>query len=112
MMDQVTVPILIQDIELVTVLSAELFEDGFGDQTKIVGVDHPIVQALAETQEDRVTWSDEPDPWRLAFTPGVRPLRIEVGGEVVFDGGRPTRVDPDEVKAKAAEQAERLFARL
>ena len=67
---------------------------------------------LAETQEDRVTWSDEPDPWRLAFTPGVRPLRIEVGGEVVFDGGRPTRVDPDEVKAKAAEQAERLFARL
>jgi len=68
---------------------------------------------IPETQEDRVIWSYEPmDPWHLAFTPGVRPLRVEIGGEVVFDEGRPTRVDPDEVEAKAAEQARRLFARL
>jgi cytosine/adenosine deaminase-related metal-dependent hydrolase len=68
---------------------------------------------LPETAEDRVTWSYEPmDPWHLAFTPGVRPLRVEVDGEVVFDDGRPTRVDPDEVRARAAEQALRLFAKL
>ena len=33
-------------------------------------------------------------------------------GEVLVAGGRPTRVDPDEVRAHAAEQADRLFARL
>jgi cytosine/adenosine deaminase-related metal-dependent hydrolase len=68
---------------------------------------------VPEAREDRVTWSYDPmDPWHLAFTPGVRPLEIEVGGEVVFADGRPTRVDPDEVRAKAAEQAVRLHARL
>ncbi len=68
---------------------------------------------MPETREDRVTWSYEPmDPWHLAFTPGVRPRRIEIGGDIVLDEGRPTRVDPDEVKARAAEQARRLFARL
>ena len=64
-------------------------------------------------REDRVTWSYDPmDPWHLAFTPGVRPLRIEVDGEVVLDDGTPTRVDAGEVRAKAAEQAARLHARL
>jgi len=52
------------------------------------------------------------DPWHIAFTPGVRPLEIEVDGEVVFTDGRPTRVDPDEIRARAAEQATRLHARL
>ena len=33
-------------------------------------------------------------------------------GEVLVDAGRPTRVDLDEVRAKAAEQAARLHARL
>jgi cytosine/adenosine deaminase-related metal-dependent hydrolase len=63
---------------------------------------------------DRVTWSyDHADsPWHLAFTPGVRALRVEVDGELVLDDGRPTRVDVDEVRAKAAEQAVRLHARL
>jgi cytosine/adenosine deaminase-related metal-dependent hydrolase len=68
---------------------------------------------VPEAEDDRVTWSYDPmDPWHLAFTPGVRPLRIEVGGEVVFDDGLPTRVDPAEVRARAAEQALRLHARL
>jgi len=35
-----------------------------------------------------------------------------VDGEVVFADGRPTRVDATEVRAKAAEQAARLHARL
>ena len=69
---------------------------------------------VPEAREDRVTWSYAPmDPWHLAFTPGVRPLEIVAGdGEVLFTEGRPTRVDPDEVRAKAAEQAARLHARL
>jgi hypothetical protein len=67
-----------------------------------------------EVAQDRVTWSyDHVDsPWHLAFTPGVRALRVEVDGEVLLDDGRPTRVDLDEVRAKAAEQAARLHARL
>jgi cytosine/adenosine deaminase-related metal-dependent hydrolase len=71
-------------------------------------------QALVpETARDEVTWSYEPmDPWHLAFTPGVRPLSVRVDGQVVLADGRPTRVDADEVRAKAAEQARRLHARL
>ncbi|MDJ0767506.1 MAG: amidohydrolase family protein [Ilumatobacter sp.] len=66
-----------------------------------------------EAGDDRVTWSYEPmDPWRLAFSPGVRPLRIEIDGDVVLEDGLPTRVDATEIRAKAAEAAERLFQRL
>jgi cytosine/adenosine deaminase-related metal-dependent hydrolase len=63
--------------------------------------------------EDRVTWSYQPmEPWHLAYTPGVSPVEVIVDGEVVFADGRSTRVDPDEVRARAAEQATRLHARL
>ncbi len=68
---------------------------------------------VPEAAEDRVRWSYEPiDPWHLAFTPGVQPIEVVVGGEVVFRDGRPTRVDPFEVRARAHEQALRLWARL
>ncbi|MCJ7780156.1 MAG: hypothetical protein MUQ27_04970, partial [Acidimicrobiia bacterium] len=68
---------------------------------------------MPEARNDEVTWSYEPmDPWHLAFTPGVRPLKVKVDGEVVFADGRTTRVDAVEVRAKAAEQAARLHARL
>ena len=66
-----------------------------------------------EALGDRVTWSYEPmDPWRLAFTTGVNPTRVEIDGETVWDNGRPTRVDAAEIRAKAAEAATRLFTRL
>ena len=68
-----------------------------------------------EAAEDRVTWTyDHVDsPWHVAFTPGIRAIRVEsASGEVLVDDGRPTRVDLDEVRAKAAEQAERLHRRL
>ncbi len=66
-----------------------------------------------EAREDLVTWSYQPmDPWHLAFTSGVRPMRVEVDGEIILDGGVPTLVDPDEIRAKASEQAARLHARL
>jgi cytosine/adenosine deaminase-related metal-dependent hydrolase len=68
---------------------------------------------VPEARDDEVTWSYDPmDPWHLAFTPGVRPLEVKVGDEVVFAEGAPTRVDAQEVRAKAAEQAKRLHARL
>ena len=39
---------------------------------------------VTEARDDRVTWSYDPiDPWHVAFTPGVRPLRVEIAGEVV-----------------------------
>lgn len=68
---------------------------------------------VPEAREDEVVWSYDPmDPWHLAFTPGVRPVRATVGGEVVLDENGATRVDADEVRAKAREQAARLHARL
>jgi cytosine/adenosine deaminase-related metal-dependent hydrolase len=68
---------------------------------------------IPETGDDIVTWSYDPiEPWHVAFTPAIRPLQVEVGGEVVLKDGVPTRVDPVEVRAKAAEQAARLHARL
>ena len=68
---------------------------------------------MPEARNDEVTWSYDPmDPWHIAFTPGIRPLEIKVGGDVVFADGKPTKVDADEVRAKAAEQAARLHARL
>lgn len=68
---------------------------------------------IPECRGDRVTWNYDPmDPWHIAFTSGVRPLEVEVDGEVVFKDGSPTRVDAAEVRAKAREQAARLHARL
>ncbi|HSG78815.1 MAG TPA: hypothetical protein VLD62_04475, partial [Acidimicrobiia bacterium] len=68
---------------------------------------------VPEARSDRVTWSYEPmEPWHVAFTPGIRPVAVEVGGEVVWRDGEPTRVDEAEIRAKAREQAARLHARL
>jgi cytosine/adenosine deaminase-related metal-dependent hydrolase len=70
-------------------------------------------ELVPEAATDEVTWSYAPmDPWHVAFTPGIRPERVVVGDEVVYEHGAPTRVDADEVRAKAAEQARRLHARL
>jgi len=62
---------------------------------------------------DQVTWSYDPmDPWHIAFTAGIHPVEVKVGGEVVYADGAPTRVDAQEIRAKAREQAARLHARL
>jgi cytosine/adenosine deaminase-related metal-dependent hydrolase len=64
-----------------------------------------------EAADDRVTWSyDQIDPWSLAFTTGVHPVDVEIGGRSVLAGGVATLVDGREIRAKAAEQAKRLFA--
>lgn len=68
-----------------------------------------------EARRDRVTWSypHATSAWHVAFTPGVRALDVErADGVALVRDGRPMLVDEDEVRAKAAEQAQRLFARL
>ena len=68
---------------------------------------------VPEVAGDEVTWAaDRADPWYLAFTPGVRAERVVVGGEVVVEGGVCTRVDAARVRARAWEEARRLWARL
>jgi hypothetical protein len=39
-------------------------------------------------------------------------LLVEVDGQVVLDEHGPTRVDAAEVRARAREQAQRLFSRM
>ncbi len=63
-----------------------------------------------EALADRVVWDYSPmDPWRLAYSPGISPLIVEIDGEVVFEDGSTTRVDEAEIRAKAGEAAQRLF---
>jgi hypothetical protein len=66
---------------------------------------------VPEVANDRVTWSyPDPEPWHLAYTTDVQPVRVEIDGEVVLDADGPTRVDAKEIRAHAAEQATRMFA--
>jgi cytosine/adenosine deaminase-related metal-dependent hydrolase len=68
---------------------------------------------VPEARDDQVTWSYDPmDPWHIAFTAGIHPVQVKVEGEVVYEDGAPTRVDADEIRAKAREQAVRLHSRL
>ncbi|HJQ96348.1 MAG TPA: amidohydrolase family protein [Acidimicrobiia bacterium] len=68
---------------------------------------------VPEAKGDRVTWSYEPmEPGHLAFTTAVQPIEIEVDGEIVWREHAPTRIDPGEVRSKAAEEARRLHALL
>lgn len=70
-------------------------------------------QLVPEALHDRVIWSEGPmDPWRLAFHTNIRPTSVEINGEIVLNNGVATRVDAEEVRAKAAEQAKRLFTKL
>jgi cytosine/adenosine deaminase-related metal-dependent hydrolase len=68
---------------------------------------------VPEARRDRVTWSYSPmEPWHLAYTPTVRAIDVDIEGVPALRNGTPTRVDANEIRAKAAEQAARLHARL
>lgn len=68
---------------------------------------------VPEVLGDEVTWTaDRVDPWYLAFTPGVRATRVVVDGSVVVEGGRCTRVDGERIRARAWEEARRLWSHL
>jgi cytosine/adenosine deaminase-related metal-dependent hydrolase len=68
-----------------------------------------------EARLDRVTWNypSADSAWHVAFTPGVRAVHVVRGdGTELLRDGAPVLVDEAEVRAKAAEQARRLFALL
>jgi hypothetical protein len=70
---------------------------------------------IPESASDRVSWNyDHADsPWHVAFTPGVRAVDVtRADGTVLLRDGHPQLVDADEIRAKAAEAAQRLFAKL
>lgn len=68
---------------------------------------------MPEARADRVRWSYAPmEPWHLAYTPTVRAIDVDIDGQPVLRDGRATRVDADEIRARAAEQAARLHRRL
>jgi cytosine/adenosine deaminase-related metal-dependent hydrolase len=65
-----------------------------------------------EARDDVVTWNYEAadDPWSVAFTPGVRARHVvSASGEVLLRDGVAQRVDAAEIRARATEQASRLF---
>jgi cytosine/adenosine deaminase-related metal-dependent hydrolase len=67
-----------------------------------------------ESHLDTVEWSYPAvnEPWRAAFTTAVQARTVTIDGEMLLDHGQPTRVDAHEIRAKAAEAAAKLFARL
>jgi hypothetical protein len=67
-----------------------------------------------EAENDTVTWNYDQvqSPWHVAFTPGTRATDVLIDGQVVLRDGLPTQVDLGEIRAKAHEQALRLFERL
>ena len=68
---------------------------------------------MPEARSDVVTWDYEPmDPWRVAYSPGTSPTQVVVDGKTLWANGAPTKVDGDEIRAKSAEAAGRLFERL
>jgi len=72
-------------------------------------------ELLPECRDDVVEWSyDRVDsPWHLAFTTGVHPTNVRrADGVALLTEGVPALVDVGEVRAKAAEAAQRLFSRL
>jgi cytosine/adenosine deaminase-related metal-dependent hydrolase len=70
-------------------------------------------ELVPEVLGDEVTWSaDRADPWYVAFTPGLRAERVVVDGETVVDGGVCTRVDAERIRARAWEEAQRLWSRM
>jgi cytosine/adenosine deaminase-related metal-dependent hydrolase len=74
---------------------------------------HAGAELWPEVSGDTVTWSAGPmEPWFAAYTPALRPVRVDVDGETVLDANGPTRVDAAEIRAKAAEAARRLWARM
>lgn len=75
---------------------------------------HEGATLVPNVLNDVVTWNYDyaDDPWKVAFTPGIRCTDVSVDNTPVVVNGVPIHFDLDEVRAKAAEQAHRLFSRL
>jgi hypothetical protein len=71
-------------------------------------------QLFPEAKNDTVTWSYDNmmSPWHTAFTTNMQVLSVDVDGERLYEEGNLMRMDVKEIRAKAHEQAQRLFERL
>ena len=71
-------------------------------------------QLFPEAKNDKVTWSYDNmmSPWHTAFTTDMHVLSVDVDGERLYEEGNLMRMDMKEIRAKAQEQAQRLFERL
>ena len=72
------------------------------------------LELFPDAKHDVVTFDyDYADsPWHAAFTTNMNATDVQIAGEKVLVNGQPTRVDLLEVRAKANEQALRLYERL
>jgi cytosine/adenosine deaminase-related metal-dependent hydrolase len=76
---------------------------------------HTGYRWFPEALDDKVTWNYRhvDSPWHVAYTPGIRATDVlRDDGVTLLRAGEPQLVDAHEVRAKAAEQARRLFAAL
>lgn len=96
-----------QFLELATIGGATM--TGFDGGAVAVGRAADLV-VLSIDKVRHTPWNRPVASVVLAGGPGDVDTVI-VAGEVIVEGGRSTRVDEDEVRAKAAEAAERLFGR-
>lgn len=71
-------------------------------------------EVFPESRTDRVTWRypRADDPWHMMFTTGLRVEQVDVAGTTVVQHGTTVLVDENEVRAKAAEAANRLHRRM
>ena len=72
------------------------------------------LELFPDAKQDVVTFDYDfaDSPWHAAFTTNMNVTDVEIAGEKVLTNSQPTRVDLQEVRAKANEQALRLYERL
>jgi len=72
------------------------------------------LELFPDAKQDVVTFDYDfaDSPWHAAFTTNMNVTDVEIDGEKVLTNSQPTRVDLHEVRAKANEQALRLYERL
>ena len=72
------------------------------------------LELFPDAKQDVVTFDYDfaDSPWHAAFTTNMSVTDVEIAGEKVLTNSQPTRVDLQEIRAKANEQALRLYERL
>jgi len=72
------------------------------------------LELFPDAKQDVVTFDYDfaDSPWHAAFTTNMNVTDVEIDGEKVLTNSQPTRVDLQEIRAKANEQALRLYERL
>ena len=71
-------------------------------------------ELFPDAKRDTVVWSYEhmENAWHTAFTTHMQPISVDIDGERVYEDGKFLKIDIQEIRRKANEQALRLFERL